>query len=62
MRTCDNCGAEVSPGDGFCGNCGAFLAWNDPTPPPACRCACRPPSRPRRTPPRRCAPPAHPRR
>ncbi|MFE9186827.1 zinc-ribbon domain-containing protein [Micromonospora haikouensis] len=35
MRTCDNCGAEVSPGDGFCGNCGAFLAWNDPTPQPA---------------------------
>ncbi|MFG1904135.1 zinc ribbon domain-containing protein [Micromonospora carbonacea] len=35
MRTCDNCGAEVTPGDGFCGNCGAFLAWNDPAPPPA---------------------------
>ncbi|KXK60165.1 hypothetical protein AWW66_20345 [Micromonospora rosaria] len=28
MRVCDNCGAEVVPGDDFCGNCGAFLAWD----------------------------------
>ncbi|WP_428962793.1 zinc ribbon domain-containing protein [Micromonospora fluostatini] len=28
MRFCDNCGAEVVPGDDFCGNCGAFLAWD----------------------------------
>ncbi|MFC8849142.1 MULTISPECIES: zinc ribbon domain-containing protein [unclassified Micromonospora] len=35
MRTCDNCGAEVVPGDGFCGSCGAFLAWNDTAPSPA---------------------------
>ncbi|WP_229403217.1 zinc ribbon domain-containing protein [Micromonospora okii] len=28
MRACDNCGAEVVPGDAFCGTCGAFLAWD----------------------------------
>ncbi|MFF3867751.1 NADase-type glycan-binding domain-containing protein [Micromonospora sp. NPDC001898] len=37
MRICDNCGAEVATGDGFCGTCGAFLAWDatDTAPAPA---------------------------
>lgn len=28
MTLCDNCGSPVTPGDAFCGVCGAFLDWS----------------------------------
>ena len=27
MTLCDNCGSPVTPGDAFCGVCGAYLDW-----------------------------------
>lgn len=32
MTTCDNCGSQVTPGDTFCGVCGAYLDWSSPAP------------------------------
>ncbi len=32
MVTCANCGARNTPGDAFCGNCGAFLEWTGEKP------------------------------
>ncbi|GIF14592.1 hypothetical protein Ate01nite_46240 [Actinoplanes teichomyceticus] len=35
MTLCDNCGSPVTPGDAFCGVCGAFLDWAAAAPRPA---------------------------
>ncbi|GAA2898083.1 hypothetical protein Acy02nite_21330 [Actinoplanes cyaneus] len=35
MTLCDNCGSPVTPGDAFCGVCGAFLDWSAATKAPA---------------------------
>ncbi|MEV0639446.1 zinc ribbon domain-containing protein [Streptomyces sp. NPDC050619] len=34
MRACPACGASNGSTDDFCGNCGAYLGWSDPTPAP----------------------------
>jgi hypothetical protein len=50
MRTCDNCGAEVVPGDVFCGTCGAFLDWDGDEPAGPTRTAEAGPPKPRPAP------------
>ncbi|GAB2719908.1 NADase-type glycan-binding domain-containing protein [Kitasatospora kifunensis] len=31
MRTCPDCGTANGDGDDFCGNCGAYLGWQEPS-------------------------------